>query len=243
MPTKTSALSAQYEPISLAEQAYVEIRDQILKCELPLGNPLSRRKLAAALKMSLVPVAEALQRLEAEGLVESRPRIGTRVCRPTAEDIRGRYEVREALESQVARLFAEKSSAREQAELRETADTVDAMYDRCFHDRVGDREYLYEVHSLHADLHMRLAQCTGCRALCHTIERNHVMMYNWLFDVAAKRPPLPPTFHRDLIDVLCEGDSEKADRAMREHVRHGLGNVLAQINLDPADLPFAKGRR
>jgi DNA-binding GntR family transcriptional regulator len=243
MPTRSRAPNAPYEPISLAEHAYLEIRDQILKCELPLGTPLSRRKLAAALEMSLVPVAEALQRLEAEGLVESRPRIGTRVCQPSAEDIRGRYEVREALEAQVARLFAEKASARERTELCAMADTMDAMYERCFHDRAGDREYLYEVHSFHADLHMRLAQCTGCRALCRTIERNHVMMFNWLYDVAAKRPPLPPTFHRDLIDVLCEGGVEKADQAMREHVRYGLENVLAQINLDPAGLPSPRGRR
>jgi DNA-binding GntR family transcriptional regulator len=243
MAIKSSALTAAYEPISLAEQAYIEIRDKILKCELPLGTPLSRRKLAVTLEMSLVPVAEALQRLEAEGLVESRPRIGTRVCQPTAEDIRGRYEVREALEAQVARLFAEKASAREKAELREMADAMDAMYERCFHDRAGDREYMYEIHSFHADLHMRLAQCTGCQALCRTIERNHVMMFNWLFDVAAKRPPLPPTFHRDLVDVLSEGDPAKADHAMREHVRYGLGNVLAQINLGPAERRLAATHR
>ena len=60
--------------------------------------------------MSLLPVAEAIQRLATDGLVESRPRIGTRVCLPTAQDIRERYEVREALESQSARLFAEKAS-------------------------------------------------------------------------------------------------------------------------------------
>jgi DNA-binding GntR family transcriptional regulator len=242
MAIKSSVLTASYEPISLAEQAYLEIRDKILKGELPLGTPLSRRKLAGELEMSLVPVAEALQRLEAEGLVESRPRVGTRVCQPSQADIRGRYEVREALEAQVARLFAEKASTREKAELRDTADTMDAMYDRCFHDRQGDREYLYEVHAFHSDLHMRLAQCTGCQALCRAIERNHVMMFNWLFDVAAKRPPLPPTFHRDLVDVLCQGAPEAADRAMREHVQYGLGNVLAQINLSPAELRAASHR-
>ncbi len=239
MAIKASALAGVQEPVSLSEQAYLTIREQILKGEVALGSPLSRRKLASAMRMSLVPVAEALQRLEAEGLVESRPRIGTRVCQPTAEDIRGRYEVREALETQAARLFAEKASAREKTELRKMADVMDQMYDRCFQDEPCDREYLFEVHAYHSDLHMRVAQCTGCQALCRTIERNHVMMFNWLFDIAASRPPLPPTFHRDLIDVLCQGDPEKADHAMREHVRYGLDNVLAQINLR---LPEATAR-
>ena len=50
------------------------IRDRILKGEIPLGAELSRRKLAAELGMSLLPVAEGLQRLENDELVESRPR-------------------------------------------------------------------------------------------------------------------------------------------------------------------------
>ena len=65
--------------ISRAEFAYVSVRDRILKGELPLGARLSRRNLAVELDMSLIPVAEALQRLESEVLVESRPRVGTRV--------------------------------------------------------------------------------------------------------------------------------------------------------------------
>src|SRR5713226_1842843 len=88
--------------MSLSGNAYLVIRDRILAGELPLGASLSRRKLAAELGMSMLPVAEALQRLENDGLVESRPRVGTRVCLPTAGEIRERYEVREALESQAA---------------------------------------------------------------------------------------------------------------------------------------------
>src|SRR6202158_1305408 len=90
------------ERVSLSEQAYYTIRERILKGVIALGAPLSRRKLAAELGMSLLPVAEALQALESDGLVESRPRVGTRVCLPTAEEIYARYQVREAFESQSA---------------------------------------------------------------------------------------------------------------------------------------------
>ena len=81
--------------MSLSEQAYYVIRDRILKGEIALGAPLSRRKLAAELDMSLVPVTEALQALESDGLIESRPRVGTRVCLPSADDIREHYQIRE----------------------------------------------------------------------------------------------------------------------------------------------------
>jgi DNA-binding GntR family transcriptional regulator len=74
--------------VSLSEQAYYSIRERILKGEIPLGAPLSRRRLADELGMSLLPVAEALQSLERDGLVESQPRVGTRVCLPDAGEIR-----------------------------------------------------------------------------------------------------------------------------------------------------------
>jgi DNA-binding GntR family transcriptional regulator len=216
-------------PTSLSERAYLVVRDRILKGQLALGAALSRRKLAAELGMSLLPVAEALQRLENEGLVESRPRIGTRVCLPTAQDIREHFEVREALESQAARLFAERATVREKLELQSMAEHMDALFNRCFASSDHDSEFLYAVHSYHAQLHFRIAECTGCRALRQAIERNHVVTYTWLFDVAARRPPLPPSFHRDLIDALCRGGAEAADCAMREHVRYGIENVVRGI--------------
>jgi DNA-binding GntR family transcriptional regulator len=214
----------------LAERAYQVIRDRILKGDLPLGTSLSRRKLAVELQMSLVPVAEALQRLETEGLVESQPRIGTRVCQPTAQEIRERYEVREALEAQAARLFAERASVQQRQEMLDRAEQMDALFNRCFTGGDNNSEFLYAVHRQHMQLHLRLAECTECHALCHAIEKNQVLVFNWLFDIAARRPPLPPRFHRDLLIAICGGDAEAADRAMRQHIRHGLDNVVRTLS-------------
>jgi DNA-binding GntR family transcriptional regulator len=229
MPSGQAATFSPQESTSLAQHAYSAIRDRILKGELKLGAPISRRKLAAELGMSLLPVAEALQRLESEGLVESRPRIGTRVCEPNADDIRQRYQIREALESQAARLFAENASPKERRELKKTAEEMDELFNRYFNSQT-DPESLYAIHNFHAQLHRRIAECAGCRLLSQALERNHVMVFNWLYDVAAERPPLPPRFHRELIEALSEGDPEVADRAMRRHVRYGLENILRGIN-------------
>ncbi|MEX2302243.1 MAG: GntR family transcriptional regulator [Bryobacterales bacterium] len=229
MPSGRAASFSSQESTSLAQYAYSAIRDRILKGELKLGAPISRRKLAAGLGMSLLPVAEALQRLEGEGLVESRPRIGTRVCEPNADDIRQRYEIREALETQAARLFSQNASLEERQELKKTAKEMDELFNRYFNSQT-DPESLYAIHNYHAQLHRRIAECSGCRLLCQALERNHVMVFNWLYDVAAERPPLPPRFHRELIEALSEGDPEVADRAMRRHVRYGLENILRGIN-------------
>ena len=70
-------------PASLAGEAYEFVKQRILRGHLALGQVISRRKIAAELGMSFLPVSEALLRLEFEGLLESRPRAGTRVRIPS----------------------------------------------------------------------------------------------------------------------------------------------------------------
>src|SRR5678815_2977146 len=81
------------EQSSLASEAYSVVRQRILRGDIALGQVISRRKLAAELSMSFLPVSEALLRLEIEGLLESRPRAGTRVRIPSPEDVQGHYAV------------------------------------------------------------------------------------------------------------------------------------------------------
>src|SRR5947207_7110407 len=97
-------MRASAETASLAAEAYSVVRQRIARGELVLGQAISRRRLAAELGMSFLPVTEALLRLEFEGLLESRPRAGTRVRIPSPEDVRGHYIVREALEVQASKI-------------------------------------------------------------------------------------------------------------------------------------------
>src|SRR5712691_2573095 len=115
------------ETPSLAAEAYNVVRQRILRGELGLGHPISRRKLAAELGMSFLPVSEALLRLEVEGLLESRPRAGTRVRIPSLEEVRGLFVVREALEGQAAMLFTCAATLSERSQLKKFAARVDAV--------------------------------------------------------------------------------------------------------------------
>lgn len=222
---------------SLAQQAYERIRAGILRGDLPLGCLLSRRNLADQLGMSFLPVTDALQRLESDGLVESRPRIGTWVRVPTEQDIRGHYVVREALETQSARLYSEKASPIERKELAEMAAKLDAMYATVGKD-------MFETFSAHERLHRRVAECTGCPVLVNAIEKSHVLILNWHYNSVSHYRELPLRWHTDLIRALNSGDPEKADRKMREHVRFGMEEVLrrleASLGLGSAATPFGR---
>ena len=222
------------QPASLSARAYQTILRRILKGVVPVGGELSRRKLAVELGMSILPVAEALQRLQNEGIFESQPRVGTRVRVPTAADVRDRYEIREALESQTARLFCRAATPEDHAELLSMAEHLDALYARCFSGVECDQDFLYLVQETHAQFHLRIAEVSGCEALRTMLESNQVLTFNWLYYVAARRPPLPERFHSVLAEAICTRDEEAADRAMRAHVRYGLDRIIVEL---PTELP------
>jgi DNA-binding GntR family transcriptional regulator len=214
---------------SLADQAYDAIREKILRGQVRPGSPLSRRRLADELGMSVLPVSDALRKLEADGLVETRARAGTRVRVPTEADIRNLYELREALETQSARLFALRATAAERRALTAQANKVDALFTR-LGATGGDPAFRFNVHQQHVRLHMSIAEHARSALLTHSIERSHVLILNWLFDVGARHTPLPPDFHARLAAAIVSGDPGAADAAMRAHVRYGLAEISGNFS-------------
>ena len=52
------------QPAGLAAEAYIVVRHRILSGTIGLGQVISRRKIATELRMSFLPVSEALLRLD-----------------------------------------------------------------------------------------------------------------------------------------------------------------------------------
>jgi DNA-binding GntR family transcriptional regulator len=194
---------------SLSGEAYSVVRQRILRGDLKLGQVISRRKLAEELGMSFLPVSEALLRLEVEGLLESRPRAGTRVRIPTPEDVEGHFVVREALETQAARLFAQTATADEKAELLKLAIRLDSMLLEPESDR---SHYL----SLHEHLHRSIAGFARCQALSEAIEQTHALASTWM--CVGNGVGHPPRRHQELMEALSAGDPELAVEVMRQHI-------------------------
>jgi len=210
----------------LAGEAYVTVRERILRGELAIGQVISRRKIAAELGMSFLPVSEALLRLEHEGLLESRPRAGTRVRVPTRQDVQGHYVVREALEVQAAMLFATQATREERTELMKLAIRLDALSAQ----QEGNR-FVYL--GLHEKLHRRIAECARCAALCAAISRTSALASTWLCATRAATLGNPPvtslSLHEDLMKVLVGEDPAAAAEAMRAHIRSSMANALQRL--------------
>jgi GntR family transcriptional regulator, rspAB operon transcriptional repressor len=223
-----SGLIANARADSLASKAYEQIRNEILQGNLAMGDILSRRRLAAQLNMSFLPITEAMQRLEMEGLVESRPRIGTRVRIPTEQDVRNSYVIREALESQAARMCCERMTPAEREQLKKSAQHLDSLYKASASEN-ADSRFLFSVHLYHMQFHMRIAELAQSSGLLKAIEKEQVLIFNWLYDLVANRTSLPANFHYDLATALCSGEVLKADQEMRRHIDYGLDNLVESL--------------
>jgi DNA-binding GntR family transcriptional regulator len=212
---------------SLSEKAYVLIRNKILKGEFPLGAPLSRRKLALEFDMSFLPISEAIRRLEEDGLVESRPRVGTRVRVPTPQDVRDSYVIREALETQSARMFCERASPAERKEIRTLSARLEDMIKESGRKK-SDSDLQFSIQTLHLQFHMRIAECTGCLPLYDLLEKNHLLIFNWFYDVSAGHR-IAPGRHTALVKVLTGNDPDAAALEMGRHVRTGMEEIQDAI--------------
>jgi DNA-binding GntR family transcriptional regulator len=167
--------------------------------------------------MSFLPVSEALLRLEFEGLLESRPRAGTRVRIPSADDVEGNYVVRQALETQAAILCSQVATPAERSELRRLAARVDALSTQ------PDRSmYL----TLHLKLHHRIAECARCDALRDAIDKTHALTLIWFCVMRKPSREDTPRRHEDLVEAILSGDAARISAAVRDHLDVGRRHTL-----------------
>ena len=85
--------------VSLKDQVYAYLRDQMRLGEIRPGSAINMDETASRLGVSKTPLRDALIRLEVEGFVTILPRRGVVVNSLTLQDIRNYYQVIGALES------------------------------------------------------------------------------------------------------------------------------------------------
>src|SRR5581483_6279482 len=230
LSTHMASRGKEQKETDLAEQAYQRVRERILKGEYTFGMVLSRRDLANEFGMSLVPINEAMSRLENEYLIENTPRVGTKVRTPTPQDIRGFWAVREGLETQAARLFARIATVKQRDELVEMAKQLDAMHELTTSSDQPEPTVLYDWRCAHMRFHTQIAECTNLPFLTQQIEKNQLLVFNWFYDhqLYGGRK-LPAHWHEQLAHSLATGSEEIADAAMRKHLHNKLEELMMSL--------------
>jgi DNA-binding GntR family transcriptional regulator len=103
----------------LVAHAHAQLRGMIVRGVLAPGSQLSQVELARRTGVSTTPLREALRRLEAEGLIESRPNRRPRVRPFARDDLDSVYAARAMLEPLALRMTVARLSAGDVSRLRE----------------------------------------------------------------------------------------------------------------------------
>ena len=94
--------------LSLAEEAYLRLKDSIFRNIYPPGFRATEAEVAGLLGMSRTPVREALLKLQSDGLIEITPRHGITILPIYAHDLREIYELLCSLESTAVELLCKR---------------------------------------------------------------------------------------------------------------------------------------
>lgn len=90
--------------------AYQRFKEKLFAQQIATGSTITQADLINLLNVPIGPLREALQVLQSEGLVTMLPRAGIRVVKPDIGLIRNSYQLRQMLEAEAVRKFAERAS-------------------------------------------------------------------------------------------------------------------------------------
>ena len=155
--------------LSLAQSAYLQLKDDILRCRLAPGEFVTEADLAERYGVSKTPVREALNLLSQEGFIQSVPRRGTLVRPIELRDIQQTYLLRGLLEPPAASLAAEKATPEQVSTLESL---LGAMADDD-HDHDSAGRLRHEQVRAHREFHLAVGQASGIPRLAKMINSLH----------------------------------------------------------------------
>lgn len=96
--------------VKLSQVAYRQFKELLLTGGIKSGAVLSQAELVRLVGVPISPLREALQVLEAEGLLSIEPRSGIRIVKPDLELIKNAYQLRRMIEREAVIRFTSTSS-------------------------------------------------------------------------------------------------------------------------------------
>ncbi|WP_434672781.1 FadR/GntR family transcriptional regulator [Pseudomonas sp. R1-15] len=225
--------------LSMTQQLVVDLTQQILAGELPAGSKLPTEQVIIKERgVSRTVVREAMSRLQAEGLVETRHGIGTFVvdtARPGdfqggkhikggAHDALAVIELRLSLEVEAAGIAAQRATPEQLLAMREALDAANAA------DATDDNSARTDF-----EFHRQIAQCTGnsffIDAMAHVGNTLIAVVQQALPAMATENRALVVREREQIYAALARRDGEAARASMRLHLINMQQRVRGAVEL------------
>ena len=206
------------------EYVYQSLRGAIMRGELAPGQRLVIDEIGRQLQVSAIPIREALQLLQSEGLVQSAPHVGATVTPISEDEVHEVFAIMEGLETVGVREAARRLDDEGIARLSGVVAEMDAA--------VASRDYERWA-ALNSDLHRTINDIARMPLLREMTER---VLARWerlrrhfFQGVLVPRVEQAQHEHQVLLDALVRHDADLAEQVVRGHNRAAQGAYAAYL--------------
>jgi DNA-binding GntR family transcriptional regulator len=219
-------------PPTTTLRAYLvsSLRDSIITGRFKPGDRLNESKLARQYNVSRIPVREALQQLQEQGLVMNHPRRGMFVNMLSDEDCQKINGVRIILEAEALKLCRARLTPAAEHHLARLVDTMEGL---------EGTAQIDDAAALDLEFHRAIWGYSGNAYLEKTLDSLVPVLFahealEYMSHDKARRWPLD--HHRQLLDVIQGKSARTPEEAMVVHLRHRYVNPERYSSLALADL-------
>lgn len=207
--------------LRISDQVYEYLRGEITTGRLVPGERLDLDQLVERLKVSKMPIKEALGRLATEGLVDIQSRRGTYVGRVDARDLEETFEVRRVLEMLAGELAVKRVRESDLARLRELIVRMEGSSEVAAHVELN-----FQFHGLIVELsdNRKLIEMYERLSVPIQVAGIHYRSEGWLERLAQEQQE-----HRAIIEALASRDDEGVTRAISAHIKRGRRSLLDDV--------------
>jgi DNA-binding GntR family transcriptional regulator len=227
--------SVQLDIRTLSGRLVDVVRDFILSGAIPSDEPIRQDALAAELRVSKIPLREALARLEQDGLVVLRPNRGFFVRPMSPEEAEEIYALRIKLEPDAAAYACLKADDedRERARLALEQFDIDAAAQKA------------TVGALNRAFHVALVRPGGQRVTTNIVARLHVLADRYV------RKHLEPkgrflnaeVEHHEMLDAWVKRREARVHKLITQHLEHTLADLRTALRPAAAQGSAAAARK
>ncbi|AOG04859.1 MULTISPECIES: GntR family transcriptional regulator [unclassified Bosea (in: a-proteobacteria)] len=191
------------------------LRQAIIEMRLKPGEALSEKDVALRYGVSRQPVREAFIKLAEAGLLQVLPSRGTYVVKISVREVLNARFVREAIECALVRSAAELIDSAGVARIEQLVADQKAAAE------AGDSARFY---ALDEAFHRAIADCVECDPALRVVEsaRAQTDRVRYLSLPDASPLALLIAQHEAILDAIKARDPERAEAAMRTHLREIL---------------------
>ena len=214
-----SAMDISAKTRSVRDVVYEKLKEAILKGDYKSGFHLNERELARQFMISTTPLKEALRHLEQEGLVITRPRVGSFVSNDVMVSIEEINLVRAAVEGVAARLAATKMDEDEIVQLGQVVKEMELYTKERNPEKVLEvNTYFHKLIAIFAKNNYVLKQIEAIRSF-DLAPRNKTLSNIDELDRALNE-------HQLIYKKIIMRDPDGAEEAVRTHINRSTRFVL-----------------